>query len=93
MSTIRYEFDTREEAIKLLDKYNFKKHIPYRHTYRSNFTYYIEIEDNKISYCSICFYGGGLLYKQIPFYDEARENDFMDREEGEALYNRKREYI
>lgn len=93
MNSIREEFDTREEAVKFLDKYNFKKHIPYKHQFRSPFTYYIEIEDNKISYCSLCFYDDDLLYKQVPFYDESREDDFMNREYGEAFYNREREYV
>ena len=48
MNSIREEFDTREEAVKFLDKYNFKKHIPYKHQFRSPFTYYIEIEDRGI---------------------------------------------
>ena len=41
MNSIREEFDTREEAVKFLDKYNFKKPIPYKHQFRSPFTYYI----------------------------------------------------
>ena len=52
---MRYEFNTREEAVNFLEKYNFEKFIPFN---KAN--YYIEIENNKVAYCSLCFYSNGL---------------------------------
>ena len=41
---MRYEFNTREEAVNFLEKYNFEKFTPFN---KAN--YYIEIENNKVA--------------------------------------------
>lgn len=78
---MRYEFNTRNEAIEFLDKYNFEKFVPF-----DNAKYYVEIENNEVSFCSLCFYSNSFLYNQIPFYDKDRPNDFISKEEGEKFY-------
>lgn len=83
---MRYEFNTREEAVNFLEKYNFEKFVPFNKA-----KYYIEIENNKVAYCSLCFYSNSLLYNQIPFYDKDRPQDFIDKEEGEKFYKEYRE--
>lgn len=82
------EVKTREEAKEILSKYNFDKYI-YRKeefTFADSMVYRIEIEDNKVIYCSLDTILNGLLVNSHIFYDIDRINDFKNEEVGERFY-------
>ena len=77
----KYTFNTREEAVNFLDRYNFKYYIPRVTEYMSNIkdefkSYYIELsDDNKVTGCYISSFTDGKEFKEN-FFDYKKVDEF-----------------
>ena len=78
-----YKFNTREEVINFLDKYNFKYYIPRLGEYMDNIkddlkSYYVEVSDlGEVIGCYIVSITDGKEYKE-QFFDAKKIDEFKD---------------
>ena len=78
-----YKFNTREEIINFLDKYNFKYYIPRVCEYMDNIkddlkSYYVEVSDlGEVTGCYIVSITDGKEYKE-QFFDVKKVDEFKD---------------
>ena len=78
-----YKFNTREEVINFLDKYNFDYYIPRLGEYMDNIkddlkSYYVEVSDlGEVIGCYIVSITDGKEYKE-QFFDAKKIDEFKD---------------
>ncbi|MBQ6630626.1 MAG: hypothetical protein IJH55_00635 [Romboutsia sp.] len=78
-----YKFNTREEVINFLDKYNFNYYIPRLGEYMDNIkddlkSYYVEVSDlGEVIGCYIVSITDGKEYKE-QFFDAKKIDEFKD---------------
>ncbi len=79
----KYKFNTREEVINFLDKYNFNYYIPRLGEYMDNIkddlkSYYVEVSDlGEVIGCYIVSITDGKEYKE-QFFDAKKIDEFKD---------------